>query len=52
LPHWQKLTFPRAHAQCCPCSEKFTLEHDTLDAADISEVRALGVSEEAITGAF
>jgi alkylhydroperoxidase family enzyme len=35
-----------------PLLEKFTLEHDNLSADDISEVRALGVSDEAIVDAF
>jgi alkylhydroperoxidase family enzyme len=35
-----------------PLLEKFTLDHDNLGADDISEVRAFGVSDEAIVDAF
>jgi alkylhydroperoxidase family enzyme len=35
-----------------PLIEKFTRAHDTLSAEDISAVRALGVSDEAISDAF
>jgi alkylhydroperoxidase family enzyme len=35
-----------------PLLEKFTLDHDGPTAEDISAVRTLGVSDEAITDAF
>ena len=35
-----------------PLLEKFTRDHDNLDAADISAVREQGVTDEAISDAF
>ncbi len=35
-----------------PLLEKFTLQHDALGEDDFAGVRALGVSDEAITDAF
>jgi alkylhydroperoxidase family enzyme len=35
-----------------PVLEKFTLDYRSLSAADFSEIRALGVADEAISDAF